>query len=137
MEVDLRSTDQTVLERLDRSVQEMLRQAAVMENARWKQNGAVTVTIERVGDRPGGRTDERSAIVRAALEASKTVRMAGRLVDDSTDANVPMQLGIPAISIGAGGSGTNTHSLAETFDTTDSVRGTARALLLTIALSRR
>jgi tripeptide aminopeptidase len=137
MEVDLRSTDQAALERLDRSVQQALRQAVETENARWKQNGAVSVTVERVGDRPGGRTDERSPIVQAALAASKTVKLPARLVENSTDANVPMQLGIPAISIGAGGSGANTHSLAETFDTTDSVRGTARALLLAIALSRR
>jgi acetylornithine deacetylase/succinyl-diaminopimelate desuccinylase-like protein len=137
MEVDLRSTDQAALEQLDRSVQQTLRQAAAAENARWKQDGAVTVTIERVGDRPGGRTDERSPIVQAALDASKTVKLAARLVENSSDANVPMQLGIPAIAIGAGGSGTNTHSLAETFDSTDSVRGSARALLLTIALSRR
>jgi len=137
LEVDLRSSDQAALEQLDRSFQQTLRQAAAAENTRWKQNGAVTVTIERVGDRPGGRTDERSPIVEAALEASKAVKLPARLVENSTDANVPMQLGIPAISIAAGGSGTNTHSLAETFDSTDSVRGTARALLLTIALSRR
>ena len=137
MEVDLRSTDQAALDQLDKWVQQTIMQAAETENARWKQNGAVAVTIERVGDRPGGRTDERSRIVQAALAASKTVKLPARLVENSTDANVPMQLSIPAISIGAGGNGANTHSLAETFDSTDSVRGTARALLLTIALSRR
>lgn len=137
MEVDLRSTDQAALEQLDRSVQQAFEQAADAENARWKQKGAVTVTFERLGERPGGRTDERSRIVQAALSASKTARLPARLVEGSTDANLPMQLGIPAISIGAGGTGANSHSLAETFDTTDSVRGTARALLLTISLSRR
>src|SRR5688572_25720751 len=137
MEVDLRSADPAALARLDKSVQRMLMQAAATENARWKQNGPVTVTIERVGDRPGGRTDERSRIVQAAVAASKTLKLRARLVENSTDANVPMQLGIPAIAIGAGGSGANAHSLAETFDSTGSASGTARALLLTISLSRR
>ena len=54
----------------------------------------------------------------------------------STDANVAMQLKIPAIAIAAGGRGTNTHALDESFDTTASVRGTERALLLALALSR-
>ena len=137
MEVDLRSVDKAALAQLDRSVQQIVKQAVSTENARWKQNGAVTVTIEPVGDRPGGRTDESARIVQAALAASKTVGFAARLVENSTDANVPMQLGIPAISIGAGGTGTGAHSLAETFVTTNSARGTARALLLMVSLSRR
>ena len=56
--------------------------------------------------------------------------------ESSTDANVPMQLRIPAVTIGAGGSGAGQHTTAETFDTMDSWRGTQYALLLTIALAR-
>ena len=137
MELDLRSTGQAALDELDRTVQQALRQAADAENTRWKQNRAVTVAVERIGERPGGRTDERSRIVQSALDASKTLKLPARLVETSTDANLPMQLGIPAIAIGAGGSGANTHSLSETFDSTGSARGTARALLLTVSLSRR
>jgi di/tripeptidase len=58
------------------------------------------------------------------------------LHEGSTDANVPMNLGIPAITISGGGSGTGAHSLNETFDTRDSWRGTQRALLLAVALAR-
>ena len=137
MEVDLRSSDEAVLDELDRSVQQAVTQAAALENLRWKTKGDVTVTVERVGDRPGGRSAEGSRIVQAALSASKTLEMAATLVENSTDANVPMSLGIPAISIGAGGRGADSHSLAETFDSTDSSRGTARVLLLAVALSRR
>lgn len=137
MEVDLRSSDPAALDRLDTSVQQMFTQAVALENARWKQNGPVKVTFERLGDRPGGRTDARSRIVQAALAVSKTLKLPARLVENSTDANIPMQLGIPAISIGAGGSGADAHSLRETFDSTGSARGTARALLLATSLSRR
>ena len=63
--------------------------------------------------------------------------MTATLAEGSTDANMAMQLNIPAIAIGAGGRGTGAHSLEETFDSTGSSRGTERALLLVIALSRR
>ena len=137
MEVDLRSSDQAVLDELDKSIQQAVTQAAARENARWQAKGDVAVTLERVGDRPGGRSEERSRIVQAALAASRTMKMPAPLVENSTDANVPMRLGIPAISIGAGGRGADSHSLAETFDSTDSARGSARVLLLAVLLSRR
>jgi acetylornithine deacetylase/succinyl-diaminopimelate desuccinylase-like protein len=137
MEVDLRSSDESALNTLDASMQQIFTQAAAQENARWKQNRAVTVAFERLGERPSGRTDPRSRLVQAALAASRTVKLPASLVEESTDANVPMQLGIPAISMGGGGRGAGMHSLSETFDSTDSARGTARALLLAVSLGRR
>jgi hypothetical protein len=59
------------------------------------------------------------------------------LDEGSTDANIPMSLGIPAVTIDGGGRGTGAHSLGETFDATNSDQGTSRALLLAIALTRR
>jgi acetylornithine deacetylase/succinyl-diaminopimelate desuccinylase-like protein len=137
MEVDLRSSSEAALQQLDTAVRAIFAQAAALENSRWNQNDGVTMQFERLGDRPGGRTSEGSRLVQAALAASRTVGLPASLVEESTDANVPMQLGIPAISMGAGGRGTGMHSLAETFDLTGSSRGTARALLLALSLSRR
>jgi acetylornithine deacetylase/succinyl-diaminopimelate desuccinylase-like protein len=137
MEVDLRSSDQASLDALDRLFHEIVRQAAALEKPRSNQRGVITVKSERIGDRSPGRTDERSPIVQTALSVSKALDIAAPLGSGSSDANVPMQLGIPAIAIGAGGRSTGTHSLQETFDSTGSSRGTARALLLAIALSRR
>jgi tripeptide aminopeptidase len=136
MELDLRSSDETALEQLDRSVQGIVRRAAALENARWNQNAPLTVRLERIGDRPAGRTDPRAAVVQAAREASRRAGMPVDLRAGSTDANMAMQLKIPAIAIAAGGRGTNTHALDETFDTTGSVRGTERVLFLALALSR-
>ena len=137
MEVDMRSTDESALESLEQSVQKIVTESMQAENVRWKNNGAVTVTAEQVGYRPAGRTDPRSAIVQTALAVSKSVELRATLQDSSTDANVAMQMGIPAISIGAGGTGTGAHSVAESFNSTNSVRGTARVLQLALALSRR
>ena len=58
------------------------------------------------------------------------------LREGSTDSNVPMNLGIPAITISGGGTGTGAHSLNETFDTHDAWKGTQRAILLVVALAR-
>jgi hypothetical protein len=55
----------------------------------------------------------------------------------STDANFPMSLKIPAITIGGGGAGSGAHSLSESFDPADSWRGTERALLVAVALVTR
>ena len=58
------------------------------------------------------------------------------LREGSTDSNVPMNMGIPAITISGGGYGTGAHSLNEAFDPRDSLKGTQRAILLAIALAR-
>jgi acetylornithine deacetylase/succinyl-diaminopimelate desuccinylase-like protein len=137
MEVDLRSTGPAALDALDRSIQDILQRAAALENDRWGGQKQVTVTAKRVGDRPAGRTDERSAIVQAALAASRDAGMAPSLIAGSTDANVPMQMKIPAISVGAGGRSSGVHTVDETFDSANSVRGTERALRLAVALSTR
>jgi tripeptide aminopeptidase len=86
--------------------------------------------------RPPGQTSADSAIAITASAVTKLFGGNGRLGEGSTDANVPMNLGIPALTIGGGGQGTGAHSLNEAFDTTDSWRGTQRALLLAIALAR-
>jgi len=137
MEVDLRSQDEKALEALDRSVHEIAKRAAALENARWNQRGPVTVQSQRVGDRPAGRTGPQSEIVQAALAVSKRLGVTASLIEGSTDANLPMQMNIPAIAIGAGGRGFGAHTLQEQFDSTDSVRGTERALLLALTLSSR
>ena len=58
------------------------------------------------------------------------------LAEGSTDSNIPMSMKIPAIMIGAGGSGSDAHALTEWFDTADSWKGTQNAVLLAIALAR-
>ncbi len=137
MEIDLRSSDEKALEELDRSVRELVNRAAAQENARWNGNAPVKAVTEPIGTRPAGRTDERSQIVQTALSISKRLGMPASLTEESTDANVPMQLRIPAIAIGAGGRGSGAHTLEETFDSAGSSRGTERALLLALALSTR
>lgn len=138
MEVDLRSADPAALRVLEANVGRALDAAAAGENERWGAVRGVTVEQKTVGNRPAGRTPPGASIVQAALSVTAALGAAPPVPGDgSTDANVPISLGVPAITIGGGGTGTGVHTTAETFDTTDSWVGTARALLLALALAGR
>ena len=134
MEVDMRSVDPAALAALDGRFQTALDRALADENTRWNNHGQLSVVRDLVGDRPAGRTPEGSPIVVTAIDVTKALGAPIDLGAGSTDANYPMSLRIPAITIGGGGAGRGAHSLAETFDSTDSWRGTQRALLLAVAL---
>ncbi len=136
MEVDMRSADVNSLNALNDKFKAALNEAAQEENQRWNNRGPVSVTPEMVGLRPAGTTPPDSHIVRTAQAVSKALGVESRVGEGSTDSNVPMNLHIPAITIGGGGSGTGAHSLGETYDSTDSWKGTERALLLVVALAR-
>ena len=136
MEVDMRSADPASLKELDSRFHEAINAAVAEENARWHGKGAVTVSAELVGLRPAGGTPRESPIVQTALAVSRALHIDEVLREGSTDSNVPMNLGIPAITISGGGLGTGAHALTETFDAKDSWRGTQRALLLAVALAR-
>jgi acetylornithine deacetylase/succinyl-diaminopimelate desuccinylase-like protein len=136
MEVDLRSADAEALKNLNVRLHQAMNLAAEAENRRWDNRGAVSVTSQLVGSRPAGRTDESAPIVQTALAVSKGLGVETYLREGSTDANVPMELGRAAITIGGGGRGAGAHSLTEEFETTRSWQGTQRALLLAVALAQ-
>jgi di/tripeptidase len=111
--------------------------AADDENARWNRPGVITVTKEQVGDRPAGVTALDAPILQTARAVASALGLGIVLGEGSTDANLPISLKIPAITIGAGGHAADSHSLNESFDANESWRGTQNALLLTIALAQR
>lgn len=136
MEVDMRSADVNELSKINEKFKSAMNEAVAEENKRWKDRGPVSVSMELVGLRPAGQTAESSAIVKTALDVNQFMGLSTRLGEGSTDSNVPMNQGIPAITIGGGGSGSGAHSLNEMFDAHDSWKGTQRALLLAVAMAR-
>jgi acetylornithine deacetylase/succinyl-diaminopimelate desuccinylase-like protein len=136
MEVDMRSAGKDALETLNAKYKAAVQEAVEEENRRWNARGPVTVSNELVGVRPAGTTPADSAIVLTALAVTRLLGPEGTLREGSSDSNVPMNLGIPALTIGGGGSGSGAHSLNETFDIKDSWLGTERGLLLAVALAR-
>jgi acetylornithine deacetylase/succinyl-diaminopimelate desuccinylase-like protein len=135
MEVDLRSVDPLALASLDRRVQGAIQEALEEENGRRRSGDPLTVSVQLVGNRPAGRTELNSPVVDAALAALRTLRLPLRLDEGSTDANLPMSVGVPSITVGGGGLGLDAHSPRESFDTTDSWKGTLWVLLLAVALA--
>ncbi len=136
MEVDMRSADKNSLKAVDAKFNAALKEAIAEENKRWNNKGAVSVSPEMVGLRPAGQTPENSRIVQTALAVSRAMGVQEELREGSTDANVPMELGIPAITIGGGGQAARAHSLDEMFNSKNSVDGVKRAILLAVSLAR-
>jgi acetylornithine deacetylase/succinyl-diaminopimelate desuccinylase-like protein len=136
MEVDMRSADIQSLKALDEEFQAAVRSAVDAENKRWNNRGKVSESSELVGIRPPGQTPAGSPIVQTALAVANALGIESSLHEGSTDANVPMNMNIPAITISGGGTGTGVHTLQETYNAADSWKGTERAVLLAIALAR-
>jgi acetylornithine deacetylase/succinyl-diaminopimelate desuccinylase-like protein len=136
MEVDMRSSEREPLDELDRRFHEAVDRALEEENARWNGHGRLSMIKQRVGARPAGRLPETAPIVRAAVSTARTLNLPVVLREGSTDSNVPISLGIQAITIGGGGRASAAHSPAESFDSTDSWKGTQFAFLLTLTLAR-
>ena len=136
MEVDMRSVDAGALSSLDAKFHQALDAALADEQKRWGNRGALSMDRSLVGNRPAGRLPQSAPIVEAAVAASRSVGFPVSVEEGSTDANYPISLGIPAVTLDGGGSGQGSHSLEESFDSTDSWKGTARALLLAVALAR-
>jgi acetylornithine deacetylase/succinyl-diaminopimelate desuccinylase-like protein len=135
MQVDMRSVDAGALQALDDRFQAAIREALAEENARWRSGERLTASVDTIGIRPAGSQPADAAIVRAANAAGRSLGFDVPAVASSTDANIPISLGIPAVTIDGGGKGGGAHSLSEWFDTQDSHLGTQWALLFVLTLT--
>lgn len=134
IEVDLRSESADELLKLDAFFRRAVREATEDENGmRRFGNRPLELTVELIGERPSGETAADSTLVRLALEATEVLGVRARLNQASTDSNLPISLGIPAITIGAGGASGNSHTLDEWYDPRERELGLKRALLIIAA----
>jgi acetylornithine deacetylase/succinyl-diaminopimelate desuccinylase-like protein len=131
LEIDLRSTSAAQLDELERTIHRVAQTAAEEENdKRAIGTRALAVQIEAIGSRPCGETPAEHALVQSAVQATRLVGRRPDLALASTDANVPISQGIPAIAIGAGGRGGDAHTHSEWFDNAQGTVGVARALTI-------
>ena len=137
MLVDMRSVDAGELEKLSVKFHQAIENAVQEENARWEdKDNRITVTFEQKGKRPAGTQDKSCQIVQAANAATQALGMETLYIGAaSTDANIPISLGIPAITVGWGGKGGGEHTIHEWYEHTESWKGPQRDLLLLLALS--
>ena len=135
MALDMRSNSNTELLRLEEKVMAAIRRGVEEENRRWKST-AIRFDATLIGDRPAGETPRDSIMVEAARRATQLMAFREPALEGaSTDANLAMSLGIPAVTIGGGGEGGGTHSLDEWYKPTAAWRGPQSVLLLVLALA--
>jgi tripeptide aminopeptidase len=135
MAVDIRSNSVVELRKLESEVIAIVQAGAIDENRRWNSD-QIGVECNLIGDRPAGITAENSPIVAAARRSltATTGEPDIVLAASSTDANLPMSLGIPAVTIAGGGEGGNQHSRNEWYKPTNAYFGPQNALLTVLML---
>jgi tripeptide aminopeptidase len=130
LEMDLRSEQSEALQALEAAALEALQRSAALES---DSGAAVTCDITLFGDRPAGETAASHPLVKAAEAATRAVGLEPELTSSSTDANVAMAAGLPAVAIGAGGTAGGMHTTGEWYENENGARGMERALLLVMA----
>ena len=136
MVVDVRSVSNDEIEKLEAYLHRVVEIAVREENSQRAISGtSLSFEFQQVGDRPSGETPANSRLVRAAIDCSRVLGIEPRLDCSSTDSNIPISLGIPAITIGAGGISSNCHSLTEWYEAAGRDLGLKRLLLLAVTLA--
>jgi tripeptide aminopeptidase len=136
MEVDLRSAADAELRRLDAFFRRAMKEALDEENGvRRPGDPPLKLQLDLIGERPSGETAANSPLVKLAIESTKQIGVEPRLDQSSTDSNLPISLGIPAITLGAGGTAGASHTLAEWYEPRDRDKGLKRGLLTILGLA--
>jgi len=131
--VDMRSEQESEIDKIEAALRASVQSALDEENAASRRNGMnakLEVKIQSIGVRPGGELPDNSPLLAIVREVDRVLGNRSRLERSSTDANIPLSLGIPAIAIGAGGRSGGAHSLDEWYDPTGRELGLHRALLI-------
>jgi acetylornithine deacetylase/succinyl-diaminopimelate desuccinylase-like protein len=135
LEVDLRSEGSEELEALEGDLfQALEEELATYRDSDGRLRGFQLDTTE-IGRRPAGATDPSTPLVRAAMEATRALGEEPNLASASTDANLAMSLGIPAITMGGGGTGGGIHTRKEWYENQKGPEGILRAFLVLLLLS--
>ena len=133
MEVDMRSVSPERLNGVDSLFQRAMREALVEINAIRRDGEPLTLDIDMIGDRPSGTIPESSPLVQRAMSATRYFDVEPELSISSTNSNIPISHGIPAVTIGRGGSGGGGHALSEWWVNDEGTVAIKRALLLLAA----
>ncbi len=137
MLMDIRSDSDTELERLTKEFIDAVTVSAQEENNRWDSDKPqVEVHIENIGIRPAGTQSSDCPIVKAAFEAARMAGVEPELrYESSTDANIPISMGIPAITVGRGGRENGIHTVNEWYEPVEAWLGPQRDMLLLLLLA--
>lgn len=129
-DIDLRSTSEMELDRLELTVLTRLSAEIEAEMRPRDASDRLKLKIERTGHRIGGSLSAESTLMRSLRAVDRHLGIATESRIGSTDANLPLSLGVPALAVGAGGRGEGLHTLAESYDPTGRELALRRILLL-------
>jgi tripeptide aminopeptidase len=142
MKVDIRSTSMAEMERLEQTLRLALNRAvedemmaAEMRSPQQKRPSGVNCEVVPIGSRPAGELSTGARILNVIRAVDAQLNNAAQIQRASTDANIPLSLGLEAIAIGGGGSGGGAHTLQEWFDSSGRELGLKRILLTMLALA--
>jgi len=137
IKVDMRSGSAAEIAKLEAALRAALVAGIEEENAAARERGMLRTTgakleakFKSLGERPAGELPENSFLLEAVRAVDHQLDHRSRTERSSTDANIPLSLGVPAVSIGAGGRGGGAHSLSEWYDPEGREFGLKRVLLL-------
>ena len=138
--IDFRSTSPEELTRLEVALHRAVEDAVERANKMGKEyasrsRGPLTFTVKRIGNRPAARLPADSPMLETLRSVDRHLGIRTDIRLGSTDANIPIARGIPALSMGAGGDGGGAHTLGEWYSDKDRELGLRRALLLTLAIA--
>lgn len=135
MLLDMRSNSQEELLNVEGKILPLIQEAVNEENARWNSDKKVSAEIKLVGDRPAGSQPLDTIVVQAAWLSTKAIGQEPQLTSaSSTNANLPISIGVPAITIGGGGVDGRNHSPDEWFDPTNAYLGPQKIFLTILGL---
>lgn len=129
----MRSVSAERLGGIDSLFQRAVRGGLEEQNRVRRRGEALEVDVEMIGDRPSGSIDPAAPIVQRAIAATRYLGAEPRLGTGSTNSNIPISRGIPAITIGKGGEGSGAHSLDEWIVLDGADRAVKKALLIVLA----
>ena len=136
--IDFRSTDLAQLVRLEVALHRAAEDAVMHWNALANEvengrRGRLSFTVTKIGERPAAALPDDSPLLASLRAVDRHLGLRTDFRLGSTDANIPLSLGVPALSMGAGGDGGGAHTLAEWYSAKDREVGLRRVLLLTLA----
>ncbi|SVD15664.1 uncharacterized protein METZ01_LOCUS368518, partial [marine metagenome] len=133
MEVDMRSESPESLARIEQAFIDAMTQGLAGENALRREGPPLEVELDRIGDRPSGELPTSTPVIQRTLAATAQFDVSTTLARSSTNSNIPISLGIPAITLGRGGVGGSGHAPGEWWINEDGYLAIQRALLVVVA----
>jgi acetylornithine deacetylase/succinyl-diaminopimelate desuccinylase-like protein len=135
MEIDMRSHSPARLDSIANIMKEAMQKGLEEQNAIRRRGRPLQLEMEVIGDRPSGELSADLPLIQRAMAVSEYFGVEPRLTRGSTNANTPISLGIPAVTIGRGGTGGWGHSLLEYWVNEEGYKGVQNALLILLAES--